>query len=563
MAVGTATLAGLLLLVGQAAPDPVPFNQRGFRIPIEFPQPGRRAEIRELILYVSADRGKTWNQEQLVTPDRDHFLFTAPQDGEFWFRVVTVNSQGKQEPENVYNGPPSQRMLIDTRAPVARVVSAQRQGDDIVVAWEAREDHPDLNSLKLEYRTADAPPGVWTAAAVNPTLAGQGRVRVTSPLPVSVRVQLKDTAGNVTVSQPVEVPGIGGLATAGFVPERTNPQAGLSQAGLTGAGSQPEPKTQINTPPVVQKEQAPPPAPIQRERPPTVAQGNLEGPPPAPPAGHAPPPAGHAPPPAPTRAEPEKQAPAREVVARSDAPAPVAAPAGMHHHTPAPAVPTAAEKALPPIQYVNNLQVIVECELAKVGPAGIGNVILYLTTNDGLKWEPFADELKETRHLLKEGPYQRTLQLPGEGLYGFRIVVLNKANLGEPPPSSGDLPEMRVEVDLTPPKVEVFKPKPDTTKRDTIILEWEATDKTLAANPVTLEWSDQRDGPWQTIAKDQPGTGQHPWQPPAGKVWVYLRARVRDAAGNEGVAVTGEPQLVDLSQPVGRLRAVSAVPRGN
>jgi hypothetical protein len=215
------------------------------------------------------------------------------------------------------------------------------------------------------------------------------------------------------------------------------------------------------------------------------------------------------------------------------------------------------------VQYVNTLQVTVDCELAKVGPAGVGNVVLYLTKNDGQKWEQFADEDPKTRHLLKEGPYQRTLPLPGEGLFGFRIRVLNKANVGEPPPADGDAPELRVEVDLTPPEVKLYKPATDPQKRDTIALAWSAADKNLAANPVTLEWADQRDGPWQVIAKDQPGTGQYPWQPPAGKVYVYLRARVRDAAGNEGVAITGEPQLVDLSQPVGRLRAVTAAPRGN
>ena len=44
-------------------------------------------------------------------------------------------------------------------------------------------------------------------------------------------------------------------------------------------------------------------------------------------------------------------------------------------------------------------------------------------------------------------------------------------------------------------------------------------------------------------------------------VQVYMRLRVRDLAGNESVAVTADPQLVDLSEPEGKLLNVSVSPR--
>ena len=44
-------------------------------------------------------------------------------------------------------------------------------------------------------------------------------------------------------------------------------------------------------------------------------------------------------------------------------------------------------------------------------------------------------------------------------------------------------------------------------------------------------------------------------------VSVYLRLRVRDLAGNESLAVTPEPQLVDLNEPEGRLLNVSVPQR--
>jgi hypothetical protein len=71
---------------------------------------------------------------------------------------------------------------------------------------------------------------------------------------------------------------------------------------------------------------------------------------------------------------------------------------------------------------------------------------------------------------------------------------------------------------------------------------------------VTLEWSEQPAGPWHPIGVDLANTGQYAWPiPPSMPVQVYLQLRVKDLAGNEGVAVTPEPQLVDLTEPEGRL----------
>ena len=76
----------------------------------------------------------------------------------------------------------------------------------------------------------------------------------------------------------------------------------------------------------------------------------------------------------------------------------------------------------------------------------------------------------------------------------------------------------------------------------------------MTATPITLEWSERRDGSWHAIAANIAHTGRYSWQVPEGMPYqVFLRVRARDAAGNEGVAITPEPQLVDLSEPEGRL----------
>jgi hypothetical protein len=216
---------------------------------------------------------------------------------------------------------------------------------------------------------------------------------------------------------------------------------------------------------------------------------------------------------------------------------------------------------LPKVQYANNRELTLEYELAKVGPSGIGSVDLYWTPDDGKTWERApSPDLKDA---IKGGRYNRMVELQeGDGVYGFSLVVKSRAGLGKAPPRSGDVPELRVELDTTPPVAQLYQPRPDPLHRDALMLTWVAKDKNLSATPITLEWAERTDGPWQQIAADVPNNGQHAWQLPSGMpVSVYLRLRVRDLAGNEGVAVTPEPQLVDLTEPEGRLVNVSVTPR--
>src|SRR5207237_8402356 len=98
---------------------------------------------------------------------------------------------------------------------------------------------------------------------------------------------------------------------------------------------------------------------------------------------------------------------------------------------------------------------------------------------------------------------------PCEGLFGFRLLFTSGAGLARKPPQPGDLPQMRIEVDTTPPAAKLFPPQPDPTRRDSLLLTWNASDRNLAANPVTLLYADRPDGPWQTIAKELPNTGRH------------------------------------------------------
>jgi hypothetical protein len=207
---------------------------------------------------------------------------------------------------------------------------------------------------------------------------------------------------------------------------------------------------------------------------------------------------------------------------------------------------------MPPAQLVNTTQISINYEVTKWGPSGVGKVDLWMTRDDGRSWQFFASDPN-----LKS---PMTVDLPGEGLYGLCLVVQSRAGLGKRPPLSGDAPEIRIEVDTTPPFAQMIAPVPDPHQRTALILGWSASDRNLASNPITLQWAVKPDGSWQTIAQDIPNLGRYTWKLPGDiPPQVYLRLIVRDMAGNEGIAETKEPQLIDLNEPEGRILGVAAV----
>lgn len=532
-----ATLLWLGLFLGQAPSDIVYTNQRGQRIPLNF-QEARQSDIRELILYVSNDQGKSWQQRETVSGDSKFFNFTAPTDGQYWLQVATVNRQGKQEPENILQSPAQQKMIVDTLKPLVRIASAQRQGDEIVLNWEIQEDNPDWTTLKLEYQAQ--PSLQWHPVQVTPGATGQARVRPGSTATVALRLQLRDLAGNVSQGAS-EVPGTTSVA------QESRPVTPPPTPSPVAPPPPPSfPTAEKTATPLPSPALTPAPMPTPLPTPPALAEAPRESfrmPPSAPPvdtisrAAWTPP-----------AATPRQET--KMLVATSEQPVSVA--------TPPPAAVVAPRKALPALQYVNSPEVTLEYELTKVGPSGVGSVDLWWTQNDGQTWERYAFD-PETKG---PGRHQRIVEVPGDGVYGFVLVVKSRAGLGRRDPRPGDAPEIRVEVDTSSPVAQLYAPVPDSQRANALILSWAAKDNNLSTHPINLEWAERREGPWHPIATNLANNGKHSWQlPDQLPVQVYLRLRARDCAGNEGVAVTAEPQLVDLSEPEARLLNVSVPPR--
>src|SRR5688572_4491918 len=185
----------MCLLLGQVADDGFFMNQRAMTIPINF-QDGRRAELREILLFASWDQGRSYQQVAAVKPDKNAFAFEALNDGICWLRVVVINRLGKQEPDNIQEGPPVHKLIIDTMKPVVRSFTAQRQGEEVALAWEVLEEHFDPQGFRVEYQPKDNPSAFWTTVPVPAGATGQKRFRPTNTGPLSFRLIARDRAGN-------------------------------------------------------------------------------------------------------------------------------------------------------------------------------------------------------------------------------------------------------------------------------------------------------------------------------------------------------------------------------
>jgi hypothetical protein len=569
---GALTFSLLLLLPGQAPQEyDAVFSQRTFKIPIDI-EPARRKEISRFFLYVSQDGGHTWQPDSAEPPDKDGFVFNAPRDGIYWFRAAAINRQGKQEPDDIYKVAPSQtqKVLVDTLKPIIQIGSVQRQGEEIVVRWDIQEAHPDLQTLRLKYRPSDSPAFLpWSVVNhVTPALHGEAHFRPDTANPIVVRLEIRDRAGNFSYQ---DTPLGGGLATASF---HGNPSP------ATGGGQPPEGLPPPPTPTTGNAEELPAPPSVAamsamadqqgktRVQTPE-SSGRLPALPPSP--GVVPPGAAN------PQTTGQTLTPPKGKVIWDNPPAPedgstnaqsLAASQGSNQKpvensgaTPVPpgsVHPPEQRKPLPRAQIINKLEIVLEYELAKVGAGGVGAVELWMTKNDGLNWEYWMDDptIKPGNNTIGNGKYRRTLSLPGEGVYGLKLVARNRLGNGKSP-HSGDVPDMRIEVDLTPPNGKLYSPQVNA-EHNALILKWQAEDHNLHRLPITLEWAATPTGRWETIAANLPNTGKYSWTPPPGiPPYIYLKLRIRDLAGNESFYISQQPQAADLSEPEGRLVGVA------
>ncbi|MEZ6140952.1 MAG: hypothetical protein R3B84_10310 [Zavarzinella sp.] len=524
MSLSAWSLIGAMLLPSQAPQQVVPTNQAEIKLPINY-VPGKESALREMILYVSPDLGRTWHQYAVAKPQTDKFFpFRAGADGEYWFTMVQVSTRGDRLPRDVYAAAPDLKLLIDTKKPVVAIQNAERKGNSITVGWKIVEKNPDWSRFRMEYSNDGA---TWQALQVRPELEGTTMFNVNSGAAVSVRITCMDVSGN-SGSSSQELP-------AAAVVSATTP-ADLVRTSTTGPELSPLPP-----PPGTGtgKEEVTPPL-LVGNTPKKGKDGNDTRPDPT----FADAPKLPATGPAPTEKPKEPQ----DMLIPGSAD-----PVGISSRFQA--------ANLPQIQHINTTSFKLAYDVENKGTSGIGKAEIYVTRDDGKTWTKWDEIVKPESPLIIDLRKNENKQV--EGTYGLKVILHSGAGLAQAPPKDGDAPDLRIEVDVTLPIVKIYKPDAHQADQNTLILRWEASDKHLTSEPMTLEWAESPNGPWipivpgenigvgTTSARRVANTGQYAWKIPSDfpAHKVFLKMAARDLAGNIAEAITREPIVVDLSKP--------------
>ena len=161
--------------------------------------------------------------------------------------------------------------------------------------------------------------------------------------------------------------------------------------------------------------------------------------------------------------------------------------------------------------------------------------------------------------VLKSRTSPAEINLPGEGVYGIRLIVTNGNGFGGTPPKKGDAPNSFIEVDTTPPFVQLKDIEPNS--RDGCLeIRWKATDRNLGAEPVSLYYRIRHDAPWVPIVKHIRNEGVHMWSFPrdCGNRF-FVKIEVSDQAGNIGHVECPNPVVLDMTEPRASVVAISGI----
>ncbi len=484
---GSASFAIAQTSKAVATQSPRHFTQSlTFDMPVQM-EAADRLKLQEFRLYMRTP-SSGWQVHGKGHAGLTKFSCKVPCDGEYWFTLVTVDRDGRMDPSDVILEAPGQRVIVDTTAPVIQVQSWTSPENDMCLRCTVTDANPDHTTLKAICRTdaGDVP------LEVVPNQPGTFRLKGGELLRFPVIVSVKDMAKNVATKE-VNVREMIGSA---LIPNAPKVPADIKQTSNSpeprGVGSLPLPRTE-----------APP---------------RFEALPP-PPKNDLPSKAEFTPPPVPMNLN----------VPNSGAVLPSLPP-------PQPAVPGSA-----PHQLINTTRASIDFRIDQVGPSGVSKVEIYMTPDKGQSWHRVGQAND------KRSPAE--INLPGDGVYGVRIVATNGNGFGGKAPVRGDTPHCTVEVDTTAPFVQLRSAEV-VASGGHVELRWNATDANLGAEPVSLFYRTQPDGQWQVIARNVKNDSVHRWTFPrdAGSQF-FFKVEVADKAGNLSHDVSRQPVVIDMSEP--------------
>ena len=180
--------------------------------------------------------------------------------------------------------------------------------------------------------------------------------------------------------------------------------------------------------------------------------------------------------------------------------------------------------------------------------APISIVELWGTSDEGQTWQLWGQDPD------RASPFD--IEVEAEGLFGFRMVIVGTNGLASNRPRNGDNADAWIHVDIVPPQAKIVSALYGKGKESgSMIIEYRANDEFFSDRPITLSYSQTPTGPWSTIASGVRNNGRYVWPAdPSLPTSIYLRIEAYDAAGNVCVNQLDLPIDVEGIAPRGRIQ---------
>ena len=203
-------------------------------------------------------------------------------------------------------------------------------------------------------------------------------------------------------------------------------------------------------------------------------------------------------------------------------------------------------------QALNSLRFQLNYGIDSIDPSGVERVDLWMTRDLGRTWKNWGTD--------PDGVSPFPVQVPEQGVYGFRVVIHSKDGLSGKPPANGHQPDIQIRVDTDAPKVYIASvPYGRGAEAGRLIINWVADDPWLTLRPISLFWSTQPNGPWTEIESGLRNSGRYVWKVATDVPrQVYLRIDAVDQAGNIGAFRLNKQ--IDLSGLIPRAHIKSVQP---
>lgn len=192
---------------GSASGAPMLVNARTFDVEYDLDSVGPWG-VAKVELWGTQDDGATWQSYGIDSDNRSPARVTVPHAGTFGFRIIVEGANGTSSVTPAPGVEPELVVKVDLQSPTVEIVAVEpgegNLSDHLRIRWQASDDNLEQRPIGLFY--SSFPNGPWSTVAAGLENTGSYVWRIERHVPgrFYLRIEARDTAGNVAAFQTAE-----------------------------------------------------------------------------------------------------------------------------------------------------------------------------------------------------------------------------------------------------------------------------------------------------------------------------------------------------------------------